>query len=141
MNYSIRMADNTKPATLKLLRDLHARCLPYDKHPNFTDGFWWIAYCDHTPVAFAGLVPSARWLETGYLCRAGVVEEHRGRGLQKRLIRVRLNFARRMGWRWAITDTTENPPSANSLIGCGFRAYDPREPWGGDTTTYWRRAV
>ncbi|MBF9235561.1 GNAT family N-acetyltransferase [Microvirga alba] len=141
MDYIIRLADNTRPATLKLLRRLHSECLPYDKLPNFTEGFWWIAYHGDDAVGFAGMVRSARWIDAGYMNRAGVVPDHRGHGLQKRLIRVRMRYAKRIGWRWLITDTTENPPSANSLIGCGFRAYDPANPWGGRTTTYWRRAL
>jgi GNAT superfamily N-acetyltransferase len=74
---------------------------------------------------------------TGYLCRAGVLESHRGRGLQKRLIRVRERKARKLGWTHVVTDTYENPASANSLIKCGFRSYLPRNPWGAKGVAYW----
>ncbi len=76
-----------------------------------------------------------------YLCRSGVVPEHRGKGLQKRLIRVRETYARNMAMNWVISDTTCNPPSANSLIACGFKLYEPAQPWGNRSTIYWRKRL
>lgn len=89
-------------------------------------------------AGFAGLAPSSRWADTGYLCRAAVLPDYRGRGLQKRLIRVRIAKARRLGWRWLVTDTRQNPASANSLIDCGFRMFEPSEPWSFSDACYWR---
>ena len=53
------------------------------------------------------------------LCRSGVIKSFRGKGIQKKLIRSRERFSRTLGWKWLITDTTDNPPSSNSLISCG----------------------
>jgi GNAT superfamily N-acetyltransferase len=71
------------------------------------------------PIGFAGLQRSQRFYDTAYLCRSGVMPEHRGHGRQFRLIRVRELQAKRSGWRYCITDTTDNLASANSLIKAG----------------------
>lgn len=124
------------------LRALHKRTLPSDRPPTWSDGWWWIAFDDAgEPVGFCGLQPSVRWLDCIYLCRAGVVPSARGKGLQRRLISVRLRFARAMGMRWAVTDTFENPASSNNLIRCGFMLYEPSRPWGYKGALYWRRKV
>jgi hypothetical protein len=42
---------------------------------------------------------------------------------------------------WAITDTTDNVVSANSLISEGFKMFDPTEPWAHSTSLYWRKPL
>jgi GNAT superfamily N-acetyltransferase len=122
--------------TLSALQEL---CLPYDKPHKTNSGWWWIATSDdNEPIGFAGLVPSTRWSDTGYLCRAGVVPNARGKGLQKNFIRLRARQALTNGYRWLITDTYENPASANSLISVGFKMFEPSVPWGAKGTLYWR---
>ncbi len=120
---------------------LQAICPPGDRPAKTNIGAWWIAYDDGEPIAFAGIRPSLRWIDCMYLCRSGVVPEARGKGLQKRLIRVRAAYARQMSMNWLISDTTCNPASANSLIACGFRLYEPAQPWGNRHTLYWRKRV
>lgn len=121
------------------LLTLQQICLPYDRPHKTNYGDWWLATDEgNEPVAFAGLIPSSRWADTGYLCRAGVISDFRGKGIQKRLIRVRIRQAYTYGWKWIITDTYENPASANSLIACGFKLFDPTKPWGDKGTLYWR---
>ena len=73
----------------------------------------------------------------GYLKRAGVRLPHRGQGLQRRFVRVREAQARREGFSALVTDTSDNPSSANNLIACGYRIYRPDEPWGFPHTIYW----
>lgn len=141
MTYTIKRVDPKSLDIFRELRRLQRLCLPGDTVYPTSEGTWWIAYHDGQVAGFAGLVPSSRWLETGYLCRAGVLPEHRGRGLQKKLIKVRIAHARRLGWRWLLTDTRQNPPSANSLIACGFKMYDPAHPWGFKDSVYWRRKI
>lgn len=124
------------------LNALQKKCLPGDTPSDTTTGWWWIVYdALNLPCAFAGLVPSVRWRDTGYLCRAGVISSHRGQGLQKRLIRARVRQAKALGWNWLITDTYENPASSNSLIACGFKLFEPTKPWGADKTLYWRKKL
>jgi hypothetical protein len=40
-----------------------------------------------------------------------------------------------------ITDTYLNPASSNSLISCGFRLFEPSNPWGARGTLYWRKKL
>jgi GNAT superfamily N-acetyltransferase len=118
---------------------LQQKCLPGDSPFDTTQGYWWIVYdALNLPCAFAGLVPSIRWLDTGYLCRAGVLSCYRGYGIQKRLIRARIRQAKALGWKWLITDTYLNPASSNSLIACGFKLFEPSKPWGATGTLFWR---
>lgn len=124
-----------------LLKRLHLDTLPGDVFPNFAAGWWWVASSGDEAVAFAGLTPSARWTDTCYLVRSGVMSRARGNGLQKRMIQVRERFARGRGMRWLITDTFQNPASSNSLIACGFKLFEPRDPWGLNGALYWRKPL
>ena len=124
------------------LTTLQQKCLPGDTPTDTTTGWWWIVYdALNLPCAFAGLIPSVRWSDTGYLCRAGVIPNCRGQGIQKRLIRARVRQAKALGWNWLITDTYENPASSNSLIACGFKLFEPSKPWGAIGTLYWRKKL
>jgi GNAT superfamily N-acetyltransferase len=124
-----------------LLLWLQLETLPRDTPHETCVGHWWVAFDGTNPIGFAGMVQSIRWSDAGYMCRAGVVRSHRGKGLQKRLIRVRERKARQLGWNWLVTDTRGNPPSGNSLISCGFRLFTPSNPWGHEDAIYWRKAL
>ena len=138
----IRKVDCRKPKIIAILLCLQKLCLPCDKSYPVDHGHWWIAYTDTgKPIAFAGMVRSTSWFDCGYMCRAGVVPEYRGKGLQKRLIKVRELHAKRLRWNWLITDTYYNHPSANSLISCGFKLYDPTTPWSYKHALYWRKKI
>lgn len=120
---------------------LQIEILPDDTPLDPRDGAWWVLYDGTDPVAFAAIRPSRQWVNGMYLSRSGVVTGYRGQGLQKRLISVRERFARREGAEWLITDTTQNPASANNLADRGFRMYEPSAPWGNRYTLYWRKKV
>ena len=125
-----------------LLKYLQLECLAFDETYDSSKGHWWIAYDGALPVAFAGIVQSVQWCDTGYLCRAGVIPAYRGRGLQKRLIRVRERKARQIEWNYIVTDTSnDNVQSSNSLIACGFRLFTPSKPWGLAGANYWRKQI
>lgn len=126
---------------LALLRRLHVDTFPVDPFPEFDAGWWWVARVDGRAVGFCGMQPSARWGDAVYMVRAGVLPKARGHRLQRRLIAVRERHARRIGMRWAITYTYHNPASANSLIGCGYRIYEPSQPWAAKGAIYWRKAL
>ena len=142
MKFTVKKVDIRVPSVQTTLLFLQKKILPEDTAYQPDRGHWWIAYAeDGKPVGFAGLVRSMRWSDTGYLCRAGVMEGYNGHGLQKRLISARIAQARKLGWNWLITDTTDNPASANSLINAGFKMYTPGAPWSFKNACYWKFKV
>ena len=117
---------------------LQAECFPTDT-PCLADvGYWWLAYDDDKPVAFGLLSPSRRWKNCGFLARAGVLKSYRGQGLQKRLIKGRVKYAKALGWTHVFTDTTDNVYSSNNLVACGFKMYKPSTPWSFKNALYFR---
>lgn len=126
-------------AALAAVADLEARCFPDDERYSLEGSTWWLAELDGVPVGFGG---AKRWELDGhvYLARAGVLPKARGRGLQKRLIRARTAWAKKAGARGVYTYTIANPASANSLISCGFRAFEPLYRWGGNAAAYWLKS-
>lgn len=103
---------------------------------------WWVALERDQVVGYAAARPSSRWADVVYLLRVGVARSHRGRGLQKRLLKVREAWGRRWGAVWAYTDTAfDNVASTNSLISAGYRAFIPRNPWKVPHATYWRKRL
>lgn len=142
MKFIIKKVNLKDPSIVTLICYLQKKILPADSIFKPDRGYWWIVYTDQgKPIAFAGIVKSTKWTDTGYLCRAGVMDGFTGHGLQKKLIFARLRQARRLGWNWVITDTTNNPASSNSLIHAGFKIYKPRSPWSLRNAIYWRYKV
>jgi GNAT superfamily N-acetyltransferase len=123
------------------LETLQRACLPEDTPVFPEDGTWWVGHDGSQAVAFCLIEPSCQWLDTAYLARSGVLKAWRGQGLQKKMITIRERHARSMGYRWMISDTTDNPPSSNSLMAKGYRIFDPSKPWGMNTTLYWRKRL
>lgn len=126
---------------IKLLRVLQKACLPVDAPYLEISGWYWIGCWNNTPIAFCILAPSLQWSDCVYLARAGVLREFRGRGLQKRMITIRETLARKKGYVWSVSDTTENPASSNSLIAKGYKVYEPANPWGFKYSLYWRKKL
>lgn len=140
--YRIREIDGDDDDIADSLAELH-RLTFFDGAPipEFDQGHWWLAFHETTPVAFAGMVPSTRTPKTGYFCRVGVLRNYFGNGLQLRLMRALEWRARRNGWRWVVSDTTDNVVSANNFIRAGYRLYRPRCPWAWSNTLYWRKSI
>ncbi|MET4290869.1 hypothetical protein ABIB06_001636 [Bradyrhizobium sp. LB8.2] len=82
-----------------------------------------LAYHGDEAVAFAGVVPSTHIRNGGYFSRVGVLQRHRGRDLQCRLMQVIEARGRRIGWDSIVSDTTDNPVSANNFIRAGYRLF------------------
>jgi GNAT superfamily N-acetyltransferase len=139
--FRIKRATEMSQTTEQAIRFLQKECLPLDTVLSPKVGWWWIAYCDGRLAGFAAMLQSSKTPEAVYLARAGTLEAFRGRGLQKKLIRERLKFAKDLGMTQAITDTTDNVASANALIATGFRMFEPDDPWGLSNTLYWRKSL
>lgn len=118
------------------------RLLLSDSSAPSEDTDWWGAWDGAELVGYAGgrLVPE--WPGQYYLSRAGVAAAHRGRGIQKRLIRCRVARAKRLLATRAVTYTIPyNPASMNSLLACGFRVYNPAVAYAGSEMVYWRKVL
>jgi GNAT superfamily N-acetyltransferase len=91
--YRIALAD--LPVAVLALDEI---CFPHDDRITTADSLWWIVWQDKIPVAYAGLriCQAEQNLGLAFLCRVGVIPGHRGRGLQKRLIRARERAARQL---------------------------------------------
>lgn len=144
MGYTIHRVNGKNPKTAELIDELHDECFPgYDQTGLSATGHWWIVRNDDDdPVAFASLWASVRQLDAGYLARSGVLPEHRGQGLQSRMIRCREQHARSLGWQLMLSDTVEgNVASANNLIRAGYKLWLPTEPWATPGSLYWRKVL
>jgi hypothetical protein len=142
MVYRIKRVDGFDDEVADTLRELQDEIFG-DTAPQVDPegGWWWLAYAADESRDIAGfchLSPTEAQPETvAYLKRAGVLMPHRGQGLQRRFVHVRELLARKHSFRTIVSDTTDNPSSANNLIKCGYRIYRPQEPWGFSHTIYW----
>lgn len=132
---------NLDEKTRTALMRMQKACLPEDDPMSLDEGWWWIGYDGDWPIAFCSMKPSQRYKNAVYMSRSGVSYYHRGFGLQKKMLRIRERFAKKQGFEWAFSDTTDNPASANSLISCGYKLYEPKIHYGYDTTLYWRKRL
>lgn len=135
---TLRRHDNDKP----LIEYLDSRLFHDDERVDYIEeSAWWVGWKGEVPVAYAG----ARYLPTAnavFLSRAGVLAEARGEGLQRKMIRLRLRWARQQGANRAITYThPANIVSSNNLIKCGFLLYNPEWPWAGEEFLYWYKEL
>jgi ribosomal protein S18 acetylase RimI-like enzyme len=140
--FRIQRVDITDALVRAHVSALHLECFGPDDNPYVpTKGAWWIAFCDKEEAGFAGISESYQVHGRGYLCRAGVLPKFRGMGLQVKLIRKRIDYAKKQDWTSVVTDTYQNPASSNSLIKCGFKLFEPTYPWGFTNALYWRKAL
>lgn len=119
-------------------------CFPDDYRVNLADALWWIVWKGREAVGYAGLRPCKNPCNNGvgFLNRVGIVPDHRGNGLQKRLIRVREAAARRIGLTELVTYCVPwNSASINSLVACGYRFYRPHTKYGGAGAIYLRKRI
>lgn len=87
----------------------------------------WAAFDGDTPVALAAGRSERADPTTYFLSTCFVRPESRGAGIQKRLIRARIRFARKQSYLrcWTYT-ATFSIASMRSLIACGFRPTSAR---------------
>lgn len=122
------------------MRSLHKKIFPSDEFYESKKNVYWLAIAKYSTkedeiVGFA----VATELEYGilFLSRAGVIWKARGKGLQKRLIRVRLNYAKSHEFKQAITYTSiDNIASFVNLLKCKFKPYIPEYCYAGSNVNY-----
>lgn len=145
MEFTLRRIDAgdaiLRAAIVSLMREIEAHSeWRFGVDPESCE--WWIAFTKKgKEAAFAALSHAPTIERAGYLCAAGVLPPFRGHGLQRRLIRARIERARERGYIQVVSETWhDNVASANSLIACGFRRFAPKKNWGDPKYVhYWQR--
>jgi len=122
-------------STRDIIARLDKQCFPADTPEPLDNRTWWIVWClrgkTRQPVGYAGYKES-NYPRHVFFCRAGILPAHRRQGLHRRLIKVRTAYARRSGYLGVVTYTTRvNTTSANGLVACGFKLYNPKVEYAG----------
>lgn len=111
---------------------------------HLLEGHWWFIYGEPgTPsIAFAGMVPMVPFPGVGYLKRAYVDIDHRGHGLQRRLLEVREAHAKKLGWTLLVSECAAgNQWSARNFAAAGFEQFEPEQRWGEPGSMHWKKAL
>lgn len=121
---------------IQTIKDLHEKLFPQDELPTFKNSIYWCGVDRSVTCCFA--IATKYSDDILFLSRAAVNYEYRGKGIHKRLISVRLRYARRHKYRYVITYTSrDNYSSANNLMDLGFRSYCPEYKYVGEDYNYW----
>lgn len=120
-----------------LLEVLDIRLFPYDE-PEEIKGDWWVAIENGEWI---GLIGGRKRHGIYRILRVGIIVTHRGKGYSKRLIRCLLAHARRQEYPEVRTYChVRNHASMNTLISCGFKAYDTFDE-SEQTFIIWKRKL
>ncbi len=125
---------------IDLIKRMNNQCFDgYDVDETVT-GVFFVTTVNGKPAGFASV---RRVSPTAYeLTRAGVLSGHRGRGIQCRLIRARIKWAKRNDVEVLLTYTTlDNFESMSNLLKCGFRFHTPEMEWAGSGVMYFRKEI
>lgn len=127
-------------ANADLLRGMNARepgVFPPLTDEHLSDGHWWIASLDGEAVGFAGLVAMIPFPKVGYMKRAYVDPDYRGRGIQMEFMRRRQQKAIRLGYTTLVSEcAADNLPSRRNFERAGFAECNPEQPWGAPGSIY-----
>ena len=143
MKYTIRKAKTDRHFEQIMAIDL--LCFSYDDGAmgdlsDITGAEWWIAWDENwEPVGYCGVI-----VYDGFAIhkRCGVLPRARRNGLQKKMLRLRENYARKHGCESIMTYVSiHNCTSANNLFNAGYRAYNPEWRWGGDSFLYIQKSL
>lgn len=143
MRFTIRRVDTSNIIIQKALGTMFNEVFypeQWTAQPRFNDGVWWVAMRGTDAAGFSGVIPSSLIPGALYIKATGVLEKYRGHGLQKRMYRAHIAWARQRGYTQIVTETIhDNAASGNSLISCGFRMFNPETPWGDrEHAVFWR---
>ena len=100
-------------------------------------GAYWLASIDDKPVGFCAIHPIDREPDACFLSRAGVMQKYQGAGLQKKMLTVRENWAKRHGYTRLVTYSAPwNFKSIASLVKKNYKLYHPEQYWGENDSLY-----
>lgn len=138
----VHKPSDNKEDIRKMVMSLDHRCFPQDKRCEFENNYWWFLYNRKKVIAYCSMMFIDRGGLVGYFTRVGVLKNYRGRGLQRKLIKARINYAKRKGADRVVTYTLcSNTSSSNNLIACKFKTYKPTIMWAGEDCIYWQRML
>ena len=97
----------------------------HDDYPvtDWNQCIWFIGIENGVDVCYCGV---KMYEDAAYLSRAGVMPMVQGRGYQSKMIKKRIEYARKLGITRVVTDSVvSNTPSNNNLIKAGFKMFNP----------------
>lgn len=125
-------------AILHRFNSLAPDCFPALQARHIENGYWWVAFLEDAPVAFAGLVAMEPFTGAGYLKRCYVMPDHYGHGIQYRMMMAREIKAKQLGWTQLVSECAAgNGFSANNFRRAGFDLCEPEQTWGAPGSLYW----
>lgn len=134
-----KMTDEYLDEARTLSRNCFGHDTYFDTYSVIDGAEGWVVLDGDTVIAFALIQVMG---EKAFLSLVAVQKEYRNQGLQKRLIRVRLKYAKACGCKEVVTYTARhNTPSTNALISCGFKVYEPEAPFGTEYATYLKKQL
>ena len=92
---------------LETIQKMDQLCFPHDSRDIEEGDLWWVVPAGRGSLAAYGGLRIVSDGRVGYLFRVGVLPEFRGRGLQRKLIRSRINHARKLGLERVVSYTTD----------------------------------
>lgn len=110
----------------RILR-LDGICFPLDAPPVIDGAQWIVGWHGGVPIAYcAWKTVEHDGVPVGFHYRGGVLPDHRGHGLQRRMLRLREAAMRAQGLAAAVTYTdADGAASMCNLIAEGYRPYAP----------------
>lgn len=138
-----RMVEVDGPNAAEVLHSLNAlepRFPPLSDQVLETGHWWLLKTTDGVLCGFAGLVPFEPFESVGYLKRAYISPDHRGKGLQLKMLQAREEKARELGWHQLVAETTSHW-SAHNLALAGFERCDPEQRWAGPEALYFSKML
>jgi len=144
MPYRIDEVDGSNPEISEIIHHFNAlapEIFPALEPKHLECGYWWLAYLEQEPVAFAGLVTFEPCTETAYLKRCYVLPDHIGHGLQLRLMTARELKARELGYTRVVAECAEHSHSNLNFRRAGFEIITPEQAWGAPNSVYWRKLL
>lgn len=130
-----------KTKDLLVIRGLHSLIFPSDEFPTIDNLHAWVVYdSDEDPVGFCTVNLGSS--NIAFMSRAGLMNKATGKGLHKRMVRIREKYAKSKGYDIFISYVKhDNIISAINLEKCGYRLYLPEWRYGGDTVLYFMKQI
>jgi RimJ/RimL family protein N-acetyltransferase len=125
-----------------LIQELNDRpeFFPEDPLENPEERFWFLAKIGRDVVGWCGM--TIRVNGEAEIYRTGVLPEFQSRGIKRKMVAVMERHAKRLGCTVMKSYcSTDNVPSANSLIRSGYRIYWPMWEYTGGPWIYWKKQL